>query len=169
MAVIKLVKYPDKILTRKTQPVKLIDSEIKGIVNDMFDSMYFYGGIGLAHNQIGGNLSIAVFDVKDENGRFKMALINPVLLKLEGYIYEEEGCLSFPGISFKIKRRKYAKIKGLTIEGKEVTFEATGLLAKAFQHEVDHLNGIRVIDRVRFFDRLKIRRDIARRIKAGMW
>lgn len=144
--------YPDPILRTKMSPIIDFNSVyLSAIVDKMAKLMYNYKGIGIAAPQIGICQRICVFDV----GNGKQALINPEVVSNEGEDILEEGCLSIPGIRTNIKRAKSIVVRGYNIEGKEEEFKADGLLARVIQHEVDHLNGILIIDKVPLSDRLR--------------
>jgi peptide deformylase len=143
--------YPDEVLKKKAETVTDFNEEIRQIVNDMFETMYKRGGVGLAANQVGILKRIVVIDLhsgKENQGKEQIVLINPEIVTLEGEEIKEEGCLSLPGLYKKVKRAAYAKVKAQNLDGEEFTIEGEGLLARAFQHEIDHLNGIVFIDRL---------------------
>ena len=144
--------YPDPILRTKMPPVANFNSgNLSAIVDKMTELMYNYKGIGIAAPQIGICQRICVFDI----GSGKQVLINPEIVESEGEDTLEEGCLSIPGIRVNIKRANSIVVRGYDIEGKEKEFKANGLLARVIQHEVDHLNGILIIDKLPPSDRLK--------------
>ena len=143
--------YPDEVLKKKAETVTDFNEEIRQIVNDMFETMYKRGGVGLAANQVGILKRIVIIDLhsgKENQGKEQIVLINPEIVTLEGEEIKEEGCLSLPGLYKKVKRAAYAKVKAQNLNGEEFTIEGEGLLARAFQHEIDHLNGIVFIDRL---------------------
>ena len=143
--------YPDEVLKKKAETVTDFNEEIRQIVDDMFETMYKRGGVGLAANQVGILKRIVVIDLhsgKENQGKEQIVLINPEIVTLEGEEIKEEGCLSLPGLYKKVKRAAYAKVKAQNLDGEEFTIEGEGLLARAFQHEIDHLNGIVFIDRL---------------------
>jgi len=143
--------YPDEVLKKKAETVTDFNEEIRQIVNDMFETMYKRGGVGLAANQVGILKRIVVIDLhsgKENQGKEQIVLINPEIVVFEGEEIKEEGCLSLPGLYKKVKRAAYAKVKAQNLYGEEFTIEGEGLLARAFQHEIDHLNGIVFIDRL---------------------
>jgi peptide deformylase len=139
--------YPDPALKKKSAPVTVINEKIREIVQDMADTMYDAPGVGLAAPQIGIHQRILVIDVsgKDEEPDLIVA-INPVIIHSEGEVYEEEGCLSVIRFAANVRRHESVVVKMLNLEGEEVTCKAEGLLAIAFQHEIDHLDGILFID-----------------------
>jgi len=154
MSVLKIVKYPDPILRKKGEPVEIIDGKIKKLVKDMVETMYTAQGIGLAAPQVGESLRVITVDITHKGDQL-IALINPEIIYYEGECTEEEGCLSLPDFKEAIQRKKKILVKGLNIAGDEVQIPAEDLLSNAFQHELDHLDGILVIDRVS-----KLKRDI---------
>jgi peptide deformylase len=149
MAVLEIKKYPDRILREKTEPVNEFDSELQKLIDDMIETMYAAPGIGLAANQVGVSRQVAVIDVriKDEKS-ILIILINPEIVHREGECSSEEGCLSVPDYTTIVKRAEKVKVKALDRYGKPIEIEGEGLLARALQHEVDHLNGLLLIDRI---------------------
>jgi len=143
--------YPDEVLKKKAETVVEFNEEIRNLVNDMFETMYKRGGVGLAANQVGVLKRVVVIDLnsgKENQGKEKIVLINPEIVALEGEEIKEEGCLSLPGLYRKVKRAAFVKVKAQNLDGEEFTIEGEGLLARALQHEIDHLNGIVFIDRL---------------------
>ncbi len=149
MGIFEIKKYPDKILKEKAVPIDNIDGQIQLLIENMIETMHFAKGIGLAANQIGVLKRLCVIDItsRDEKGSL-IVLINPLILGKEGVIESEEGCLSIPGYTTTIKRAEKVYVKGLDREGKDLEIEGTGLLARALQHEIDHLDGLLFIDRM---------------------
>lgn len=149
MAVLEIKKYPDNILRIKAEPVRKIDSTILSLIDDMTETMYAAPGVGLAATQVGVPLRIMVVDVGlKEEGSGLIVLINPEIISVHGEIEEEEGCLSVPDYKAQIKRSKIITVRGLNKEGREIEIESTSLLARVIQHEIDHLNGVLIIDRM---------------------
>ena len=149
MALIEIVKYPDKILEEKTSKVTGFDSSIQKLIDDMIETMYAAPGIGLAANQVGVNKQIAVIDVSGQEEKSELVvLINPEITHLSDEIEIEEGCLSVPGYTTIVKRAKKVNVKCLDRNGNEISIEGDDLLSRALQHEIDHLNGILIIDRI---------------------
>lgn len=142
MAVCKIVKEGSSILRKKAKPVKKITPYILKLLDDMRDTMYANNGVGLAAPQIGISKQLIVIDT----GEGLIEMINPEILEKEGEQIGVEGCLSIPGVIGEVKRASGVKVKGLNREGKEIVCKAKGLLARAFQHEIDHLKGILFID-----------------------
>jgi len=145
-------KYPDPVLHKKTDRVETIDATLRRLIDDMVETMHAAPGVGLAANQIGVPLQVAVIDLSAQEEAVRrhplLVIINPEILSLEGAVIEEEGCLSIPEYTEKVKRAQKVKVRALDREGKLFEIEAEGLLAKALQHEIDHLNGLLFIDRL---------------------
>jgi peptide deformylase len=165
-----ILKYGDSALHEKAADVAAITSEVDTIVSDMIETMYAAPGVGLAAPQIGVPLRIFVVDVsvgRDPSGLIVM--INPQFVTREGMQLEEEGCLSVPGFEATVVRPTRVVIKGLDREGTECQRDGTGLLARAFQHEMDHLDGTLFIDHLRGIKRDLIVRKIKKLSRAGKW
>jgi len=154
-----ILTYPDPELKKKSPPVTVINDTTRQLVRDMAETMYDAPGIGLAAPQIGVHQRVIVLDVagKDEPPAL-IAAINPVIVHAEGETFEEEGCLSVPKYAANVRRHAKIVVKGLNVDGEEMTWRAEGLLAIAFQHEIDHLDGILFIDQIS-----QLKRDIFRR------
>ncbi len=152
MAIRDIRKYPDPVLRIKTEPVKAFDAALQRLIDDMLETMYAAPGVGLAANQVGVSLQLAVIDVsgREEKGprRAPVVLINPEILSREGTVVAEEGCLSIPDYAENVKRATKVKVRAQDRSGKAFEVEADGLFAKALQHEIDHLNGILFVDRL---------------------
>jgi len=141
--------YGDPVLRRKADPVSAVTPEVRAIIGDMFDCMYRERGVGLAAPQVGISQRIFVVDVENEDGsRSKLALVNPVMKQKDGSVVNEEGCLSIPGIHADVKRYSEVVFEGLDADGNPIAVRGEGLLARALQHELDHLDGILFIDRL---------------------
>ncbi|QEM69603.1 peptide deformylase [Geobacter sp. FeAm09] len=142
-----ILTYPDPELKKKSAPVTVINDSVQQLVKDMAETMYDAPGVGLAAPQIGVHQRIVVIDVsaKGEPPALIVA-INPVIVHAEGEAYEEEGCLSVPGYAANVRRHASVVVKGLDLAGNETTWRAEDLLAIAFQHEIDHLDGILFVD-----------------------
>ncbi|GAB5047527.1 peptide deformylase [Thermodesulfovibrio sp. TK110] len=149
MAILEIKKYPDQVLKRKAELVTDIDGDLQKLIDDMIETMYNSNGIGLAAPQVGVLKRLIVVDtsLREENHSL-IVLINPEIINSEGEILSEEGCLSLPGFITRLKRNEKIFVRGLDRKGKTIEIEATGLLARALQHEIDHLNGILIIDRI---------------------
>jgi peptide deformylase len=149
MAIREIKKYPEKILKQKASPVKLIDREIQSLIDDMIETMYAAPGVGLAAPQVGVSKRLAVIDISTKGTPMPLlVLINPEVVNKEGAIEFEEGCLSFPDYTAKIERAEKVVVRATDREGKGIEIESEGLLAVALQHEIDHLDGILLIDRI---------------------
>lgn len=152
MALLEIKKYPDKILKEKTtliEPKSIQNGDFQRLIDDMAETMYAVKGIGLAANQVGIPKRLCVVDTSIREQKSPLiVLINPVIIGREGKEEAEEGCLSLPGYLQTIKRSAKVIVKALDREGKPMEMEATGLLARVFQHEIDHLDGFLMIDRI---------------------
>lgn len=152
MAIRVIVKHPDPILREKTVPVKNVNQHIIKLLDDMAETMYAAEGVGLAAPQVGVSKRVAVIDVGDENGLIE--LINPEIISKNGEQIGPEGCLSFPGLVAEVRRAKKCKVRALNRYGEEFELEGEDLLARALQHEIDHLNGVLFIDLAeRFYEK----------------
>lgn len=166
----EIVKYPDPILQRPTEPVTEFDDELRKLADDMFESMYAAHGIGLAAPQIGISKRLTVIDLSfQKNPEEKIVLVNPEILHKEGKQSEEEGCLSLPEIREKVSRAFKVRVHAQDLNGKWFEIEGEELLARAFQHEIDHLDGILFIFRVSALKRDLLLRKIRKMQRAGEW
>ena len=165
-----ILKYGDSLLHGKAAPVDTITPEIDTLVGDMIDTMYAAPGVGLAAPQVGVPLRIFVVDISlGRDPSALMVMINPAFVARDGMQLEEEGCLSVPGFNATVARPSRAIVKGLNRHGEPHTVEGTGLLARCFQHEMDHLDGILFVDRLRGLQKDLIVRKIKKLAKAGKW
>ncbi|MGH8925752.1 MAG: peptide deformylase [Acidimicrobiia bacterium] len=146
MALFPIRRFGDPVLRMPTSPVKEIDTGVRKLVTDMIETMYAAPGVGLAAPQIGVSRAVIVFDAQDGNGA--RVLINPDLVESDGEYEYEEGCLSVPGHYWPIIRPAYVRARGLDLEGKTVEYFGEGLLGRVLQHEIDHLRGILLIERL---------------------
>jgi peptide deformylase len=165
-----IVKYGDMVLETEAKPVEKFGSELKKLVEDMFESMYAAQGVGLAAPQIGISLKLAVIDVTfKEDPDAKLVLANPEIIKIEGKQAGQEGCLSLPEFREQVSRGKKVTIRAQDVNGK--WYEKTGedLLARAFQHEIDHLHGKLYISHISGLKRDLMKRKIRKLVKAGEW
>jgi peptide deformylase len=169
MPLFSIVKYGDPVLRKKTARVLKIDDEFLETIMEMFRTMYAAPGIGLAANQVGISRCFAVIDIQPGGQKHPMVIINPVIEERSGTLYEEEGCLSVPGFGSRIKRAAKVRVRALNEYGLPVVIEGEGLMARCLQHEIDHLNGKLYIDRLPIVSRLRVKRDIARRRKQGLF
>jgi peptide deformylase len=165
-----VVKYPDPVLAQKGEPVTEFDAELAQFVEEMFDSMYAAQGIGLAAPQIAVSKQITVIDISfNERLEDKIVLINPVIIEREGSLHEEEGCLSLPDINEKVRRSGWVKVRAQNVKGDFFEIEGEDLLARALQHEIDHLHGVLFIDHLSRLKRDLVLRRIRKLIRNGEW
>ena len=165
-----IVLYPDPILQRPTEKVTEFDEELRTLAADMFESMYKAIGIGLAAPQIGVGKRVTVIDLSNKKDpKDKLVLVNPEIIHKEGKQVEEEGCLSLPDIRDKVARAAQVKVRAQDLEGKTFEMEGDALLARAFQHEIDHLDGILFPWRLSTLKRDLILRKIRKLQKSGEW
>jgi peptide deformylase len=171
MSIREILKYPDPFLKTKASPVSEVDDEIRSLIDDMFQTMYFDKGIGLAATQIGVDKRVLVLDIPAEREEgvegvegeerfpgYKYALVNPEITLSEGEFKFEEGCLSVPGVNAFVKRAFHIKLTALDRDGNPLEIEAEDILSVVLQHEIDHLDGILFIDRLS-----RLKRDIVKR------
>ncbi|PLR69702.1 MULTISPECIES: peptide deformylase [Bacillaceae] len=140
MAIKSIVLHPAEVLEKECEPVTVFDRKLSKLLKDMYDTMIELDGVGLAAPQIGLPVQIAVVDIDDHHGTIE--LINPVIIEEQGTQNGPEGCLSFPGLYGEVERSDFVKVKALNRKGKPFVIEANGFLARAIQHEIDHLHGI---------------------------
>ena len=165
-----IVKFGNPVLEKPSEKVTVFDEELKKLVEDMFESMYAARGVGLAAPQIGISRRIAVVDVTfKEDPDAKLVLINPEIIHKEGKQNEEEGCLSLPEIREKVSRAERVRVRAQDVEGNWFEIDGEELLARAFQHEIDHLDGILFIFRVSGLKRDLLLRKIRKMQKNGEW
>ena len=165
-----ILKYGDSQLHQPSHPVDSFTPEIDRVVNDMIDTMYAAPGVGLAAPQIGVPFRIFVIDISiGRDPESLIIMVNPEFVLRDGMQLEEEGCLSVPGFEATVVRPMHAVVKGLDRNGREHEREGTGLLARAFQHEMDHLDGKLFIDHLRGIKRDVIVRRIRKLTRAGKW
>jgi peptide deformylase len=166
----EIVTYPDPILQTATEKVVDFDDDLRALAGDMFESMYKAAGIGLAAPQIGLSKRVTVIDLSNQkNPEEKIVLVNPEIIHREGKQYEEEGCLSLPDIRDKVARAAKVKVRAQDLDGNWFEREGTELLARAFQHEIDHLDGILFPWRLSALKRDLILRRIRKLQKTGEW
>lgn len=145
----KILTFPDPELKKKSAPVTVIDDALRELVRDMAETMYDAPGVGLAAPQIGVHQRVIVIDVAPESEPPNLIVaINPVIVQADGESYEEEGCLSVPKYAANVRRHARIVANYLNLQGEEVSCKAEGLLAVAFQHEIDHLDGILFVDHI---------------------
>lgn len=149
MAVLEIKTYPDKILKEKTAQIISINSSIQSLIDDMIETMYAARGVGLAANQVGISKRLCVIDISAVDEKTPLiVLINPEIIDKRGSIEDEEGCLSIPQYKAKVKRAGEILVSGLDRKGRKIEVHGEGLLARALQHEIDHLDGLLFIDRL---------------------
>jgi peptide deformylase len=164
MAILEILKFPDPRLSRVARPVENITDDIVQLINDLLETMYAAPGVGLAANQVGALHRIVVLDIDHENPQKKVyKLINPTIVRSEGEILWEEGCLSVVDFTAEVRRAARVEVAALDDHGKETKIEAEGLLAVALQHEIDHLDGKLFIDRIS-----RLKRDLYTRKRKKM-
>jgi peptide deformylase len=165
-----IVRYGAEALHHAAQPVEEITPDIDRLIDDMIQTMYAAPGIGLAATQVGVPLRIFVVDVSvGRNPADLLTFVNPAFVSRDGMQLEEEGCLSLPGFNATVARPARAVVKGLDRNGTEHMVEGVGLLARAFQHEMDHLDGMVFVDRLRGIKRDVIVRKIQKLKRSGKW
>jgi len=150
MAVLDILKYPNPVLRKRCSDVKIIDAEIRRLLDDMAMTMYAVNGVGLAATQVGLNMRIIVIDL----GTRLLKLVNPRIVESQGSSVMEEGCLSVPDVYVKVKRKARLTVSALSYSGEPELIKAEGLLAHAFGQEIDHLNGKLIIDYLPFYRRI---------------
>ncbi len=174
--ILPIVKYGEPILRKKGMPIEKITPEVRRLIDDMFETMYEVAGIGLAAEQVGHALQLAIVDVRAVKDRpstleldgkpadvaefMPLVLINPKITPYGDAAKGAEGCLSFPQVYADITRPEFVEVEAINAEGKTIRFKAGGLLSRAVQHEVDHLNGILFIDRMSAEAKAEIKAEI---------
>lgn len=165
-----IVRYPASVLQTPAAPVTEFNAELDRLIDDMVDTMYAAPGIGLAAPQIGVPLRVCVIDLSvGRRGGELLVLVNPEFVSRDGLQLEEEGCLSVPGFDATVARPAKAVVRAQDRKGVERTIEGTGLLARALQHELDHLNGTLFLDHLRGIKRDLIVRKIRKKQRDGTW
>ena len=165
-----IVKYGHPVLHAPARPVEQFDAELGRLIDDMTETMYAAPGIGLAATQIGVPLRVLVIDLSIGRQLGSLIhLVNPVYVAREGIQYEDEGCLSVPGYTARVERDAQVIVEGITRDGEPSRHEATGLLARAFQHEMDHLDGRLYVDHLRGLKRQLILRGVQKQQRQGTW
>ena len=162
--------YPDPVLLEPTRPVAEVDDDVRRLVEDMRETMYAAPGIGLAANQVGDGRRVCIVDLKaGEPGGSLVVLINPRISAAEGRETGEEGCLSFPDVTLEIERARSIRVEALGLDGQPFALSAEGLLARAIQHECEHLDGQVFLRNVSPLKRELVKKQIRKRIRAGDW
>jgi peptide deformylase len=165
-----IVKYGDPVLEKPTPVNKKFDAELAQLAEDMFATMYAAQGVGLAAPQIGKSLRLAVVDVSaGKNAEAKIVLVNPEIIHAEGEVREEEGCLSIPGFRGYVIRPQFVTVRAQDLKGETFEIRGENLLARAFCHEIDHLNGILFLQHLSMLKRDLIKRKIKKLRKEGAW
>jgi peptide deformylase len=165
-----ILRYGDQVLHQPAAAVPEITDDIRTLIDDMIQTMYAAPGIGLAAPQVGMKLRIFVADVSvGRNPAELITFVNPEFVERDGMQLEEEGCLSVPGFQATVARPSRAVVKGLDRHGEEQVIEGTGLLARCFQHEMDHLDGTIFVDRLRGLQKDLIVRKIKKLSRSGRW
>ena len=165
-----IVKYGQEVLEKPAEPVTAFDGELEKLIADMFETMYAANGVGLAAPQIGISKRLCVIDITSgEDPKAKLILANPVIVSTEGKSMLDEGCLSLPDFRAKTPRPLRATVRAQDGHGKEFTMTGEDLLARAFCHETDHLNGTLFIKHLSLLKRDSIKRKVKKLAKAGEW
>ena len=170
MSRLTILEFPDPRLRTRAEAVRVFDDALQRLIADMFETMYAANGVGLAAPQIGLPLRLSVIDTTSgEDPKAKVVLANPVVISTEGEQVQEEGCLSLPDFRAKTPRPERATVRAHDVHGQEFTMTGEGLLARAFCHEIDHLNGKLFIQHVGLLKRESIKRKVRQMMKAGEW
>ncbi len=165
-----ILKYGAPELRNANKPVDFFSKELEKLAKDMLETMYVSPGIGLAAPQIGYNIRLATIDLSlGKDASQLITICNPEIISAEGEQSSDEGCLSIPDFSDTVTRPLRMVVRGWNLDGREIRFEAEGLLARCFSHEIDHLNGILFIDHLSSLKRTLIRNKIKKLAKAGEW
>ncbi len=166
----KIVKYGDPVLEKPGAIVKKFDAEIEQLAEDMFATMYAAQGVGLAAPQVGKSIRLTVVDVTTgKNPEAKIVMVNPEIIHAEGEVREEEGCLSIPGFRGYVVRPQFVTVRAQNAKGETFEIRGENLLARAFCHELDHLNGVLFLQHLSMLKRDLIRRKIKKLRKQGEW
>jgi peptide deformylase len=165
-----IVKYGDPVLEKPGAAIHKFDAELQELAEDMFASMYAAQGVGLAAPQIGKGIRLAVVDVSTgKNPEAKIVLVNPEIVHAEGEVREEEGCLSIPGFRGYVIRPQFVTVRAQNVKGESFEIRGENLLARAFCHEIDHLNGVLFLQHLSMLKRDLIKRKIKKLRKEGEW
>jgi peptide deformylase len=170
MAVLPIVKYGADVLRRPAEPVDAIDGALQTLIDDMVDTMYAAPGVGLAANQVGVSKRLMLIDLSIGKRPGELHIfINPEIVEMVGEVAEEEGCLSIPDFTELVTRPERTKVRFTDRNGEPREMWGEGLMARAFCHEIDHLNGTLYVDRLRGLKKDRILKKIQKLAKAGMW
>jgi len=164
MALLQILEFPDPRLRNRAQPVAQVDAALRTLIDDMFETMYAAPGIGLAATQVNVAKRVLVLDLSERRNE-PLALINPEILQRAGVEETEEGCLSVPGYFDKVTRAEQIRVRALDRDGKQIEFDADGLLAVCIQHEIDHLDGKLFVDYLSELKRTRIRKKLEKERK----
>lgn len=165
-----IVKYGDPVLEKPAATVKKFEAELTQLADDMFASMYAAQGVGLAAPQVGKSIRLAIVDVSNgKNPEAKIVLVNPEITHAEGEVREEEGCLSIPGFRGYVVRPQFVTVRAQNLQGETFEIRGENLLARAFCHEIDHLQGILFLQHLSMLKRDLIKRKIKKLRKEGEW
>ena len=165
-----IVKHGDPVLEKPGAVIRKFDAELQELAEDMFASMYAAQGVGLAAPQIGKSVRLAVVDVATgKNPEAKIVLVNPEIIHAEGEVREEEGCLSIPGFRGYVIRPQFVTVRAQNVKGETFEIRGENLLARAFCHEIDHLNGVLFLQHLSMLKRDLIKRKIKKLRKEGEW
>jgi peptide deformylase len=168
--ILKIVKFPDPILSRPGEPVTEFNDELRKVIADMFETTYAEQGVGLAASQVGICKRLTTIDLSmGKDHKQRLVLINPEIISSEGRVYENEGCLSFPEINEKVVRAAKVRIRAQDERGKWYEMDGEDLLARCFQHEIDHVDGMLFIYRMSALKRDLTLRKIRKLQRAGEW
>jgi peptide deformylase len=168
--ILKIVKYPEPVLSQPGEPITEFNAELKKLAADMFETAYAEQGIGLAAPQVGASKRMTVIDLSmGKDAKDKLVLINPEIISQEGKLYEEEGCLSFPEIREKVVRSAKVRIRAQDLNGRWFEMDGDDLLARCMQHEIDHLDGMLFIFRMSGLKRDMALRKIRKMQRDGTW
>jgi peptide deformylase len=168
--ILKIVKFPDPILSRPGEPVTEFNDELRKLIADMFETTYAEQGVGLAASQVGLSKRLTTIDLSmGKDPKQRLVLINPEIISSEGRVYENEGCLSFPEINEKVVRAAKVRIRAQDERGKWYEMDGEDLLARCFQHEIDHVDGMLFIYRMSALKRDLTLRKIRKLQRAGEW
>lgn len=168
--ILPIVRYPDPILKKMSAPVQSFGAELRALVDNMFETMYAAPGVGLAAPQVAISERLLIIDIGrlegDEMKRDPRIIINPEIVAWEGKVTWEEGCLSLPDLIVPVERDKKITVKGKDVDGRDIRIDGEDLLAIAFQHEIDHLDGILLVDRLSRLKRDLYRQELEKNISA---
>ncbi len=170
MSLLRITQYGERVLQRKAKPVDDLGPETQKLIKDMFETMYALNGVGLAAPQIGLALRLAVINVTPDDRQKQFVIINPRIVKREGRMTSDEGCLSLPGVGgATMPRSAKVVVEALNEKGFPITIHGEELLARCLQHEIDHLDGKMIIHRTSLKQRLRLRWAIHKLKKENLW